>query len=235
MDTRIGLTLRTVLAVATVCAIASTTPAFAQTGAEYPRTMPGGGVPGGGYGGSSMGGGSITAPGPSGSGTSKTSVIPYDGPDEPTPVTTTHRRTVRHTKSVPEDRSAVEPATGHLKLIKNSYAYERPSSASTRIEPVEAGKYVNVIGTSHYYAQVKLKNSEIAYVPLTSIALVNPTDKMFKLTTDAAVLSAPGHSASKIAEVHRGRDVHVIGISLNYMKIRMKDGKEGYIPIHALE
>jgi hypothetical protein len=27
----------------------------------------------------------------------------------------------------------------------------------------------------------------------------------------------------------------VVGISLNYMKIRMKDGVEGYIPTTALE
>jgi uncharacterized protein YgiM (DUF1202 family) len=234
METRIRFTLKTTLALAAAWAMTSALPAFAQTGAEYPRTMPGGGVPGGPYGGSSIGGGSISAPAPSGGGPSKTTVVPY-GPDEPTPVTTTHHRTVRHIKSAPEDRSAVEPAQGHLKLVTNSYAYERPTSSSTRIQPVEAGKFVNVIGTSHYYAQVKLKNSEIAYVPLTAIALVNPTDKMFKLTADAAVLSTPNHAGSKIAEVHRGRDVHVVGIALNYMKIRMKDGKEGYIPIHALE
>ena len=231
MDARIGIYLKTTLAMVAACAIVSAAPAFAQTGIEYGNTFPGSGgvssLPGG-------GGGSISAPVPSGSGPSKTTVVPY-GPDEPTPVTTTHHRTVRHTRSVPEDRSSIEPAQGHLKLIKNSYAYERPTSSSTRIEPVEAGKFVNVIGTSHYYAQVKLKNSEIAYVPLTSIALVNPTDKMFKLTADAPVLSAPTHSASKIAEVHRGRDVHAIGIALSFVKIRMKDGKEGYIPIHALE
>jgi hypothetical protein len=198
--------------------------------------MPGGGVPGGGYGGS-IGGGSISAPAPSGSGASKTTEIPYDAPgaDETAPVATTHHRTVRHTKAVPVDTSAVEPAQGHLKLIKNSYAYERPTSGSTRIEPVEAGKYVNVIGTSRYYAQVRLKNSQIAYVPLNSVALVSPTDKMFKLTADAAVLSAPNHWGSKIAEVHRGYNVHVVGVALNYMRIRMKDGKEGYIPIHSLE
>ena len=231
MDTRIGLILSSTLAFAAACAIASATPAFAQTGIEYGNTFPGSSgvssLPGGGA-------GSISAPAPSGGGPSKTTVVPY-GPDEPMSVTTTHHRTVRHIRSVPEDRSSIEPAQGHLKLIKNSYAYERPTSSSTRIEPVEAGKFVNVIGTSHYYAQVKLKNSEIAYVPLTSIALVNPTDKMFKLTTDAAVLSAPNHLASKIAEVHRGRDVHAVGIALNYVRIRMKDGKEGYIPIHALE
>ena len=234
MTKPIGLTLQTTMIFAAVSVIAWTLPAFAQTGAEYPRTMPGGGVPGGAYGGSSVGGGSISAPVPSGTGPAKTTVVPY-GPDVPNSGLTTHRRAIRHVKSVPEDRSAVEPAQGHLKLIANSYAYERPTSSSTRIQPVEAGKFVNVIGTSRYYAQVKLKNSEIAYVPLTSIALVNPTDKMFKLTADAPVLSAPNHTGAKIAEVHRGRDVHVIGIALNYMKIRMKDGKEGFIPVSALE
>src|ERR1700680_3592443 len=43
MGTRIGSTLKTTLAFVAACAIASATPAFAQTGAEYPRTMPGGG------------------------------------------------------------------------------------------------------------------------------------------------------------------------------------------------
>jgi len=192
MDAPKGSLLKTIVALAAASAIASVTPVFAQTGAEYPRTMPGGGVPGGGYGGSG-GGGSISAPASSGSGPSGTTMIPYDEPggDEAAPVTTTHHRAARHTHSLPVDNSAVEPAQGHLKLIKNSYAYERPTSSSPRIEPVEAGKYVNVIGISHYYAQVKLKNSEIAYVPLSSVALVNPADKMFKLTADSAVLNAP--------------------------------------------
>ncbi len=197
MDTRAGSTsLKTALVLAAASAWSrGATPAFAQTGAEYPRTMPGGGeIPS--YGGGSIGGGgSISAPASSGSGPSGTTMIPYDEPggDEAAPVTTTHHRTVRHTHSLPVDTSAVEPAQGHLKLIKNSYAYERPTSSSPRIEPVEAGKYVNVIGLSHYYAQVKLKNSEIAYVPLSSVALVNPADKMFKLTADSAVLNAPNH------------------------------------------
>ena len=229
MNTRIGLTVMVTLVLAAISAFACAPPALAQTGAEYPRTMPNDTMPnygGGGYGGPA-GGGSISAPAPSGSGPSKTTVIPYSAP-------TTHR-TTRHVKSVPEDISTVEPAQGHLKLVKNSYAYERPTSSSTRIEPVEAGKYVNVIGTSHYYAQVKLKNSEIAYVPLSAVALVSPADKLFMLTSDSAVLNAPNHLGKKIAEVHQGHNVHVVGIALNYMKIRMKNGTEGYIPIHSLE
>ncbi len=241
MDTRSGLILKTTLALAAACAIASATPAFAQTGAEYPRTMPGGSAPGGGYGGS-IGGGSISAPAPSGSGATKTTEIPYESPADEGAApagashTSSHHHTVHRTKHAStEDKSAVEPAQGRLKLLQNSFAYERPSKSSTQIEPVQAGKFVNVIGTSRYYAQVKLKNSEIAYVPLTAIDLVKPTDKMFKLTADSAVLTAPNHSAAKIAEVHRGRDVHVVGIALNYMKIRMKNGLEGFIPVHALE
>jgi hypothetical protein len=227
-------------ALAAACAIALATPVFAQTGAEYPRTGTGvSTVPGGGMGGS-IGGGSIGAPAPSGSGETKTTEIPYKGsPDEDLPPSarpvhpTVH---VKHrAKASPVDTSAIEPAQGHLKLLKDSWAYERPSKSSTRIEQVHAGKYVNVMGTSKYYAQVKLKSGEIAYVPLTVLQLLAPTDKMFLLTNDANVLTGPTHGSSKIAEVHKGHDVHVVGIALNYLKIRMKDGLEGYIPISALQ
>ncbi len=237
----------TLMAWAAACAIAIAAPAFAQTGAEYPgagpgvSTAPGGGT-GGGMGGS-MGGGSISAPDPSGSGTTKTTEIPYDGsPDADLPPSarpahsSAHRHTVRHhVKSSRVDTSAIEPAQGHLKLVQDSWAYERPSKSSTHIEQVHAGKYVNVMGTSRYFAQVKLKSGEIAYVPLTALQLLSPTDKMFLLTGDANVLTAPTHRSTKIAEVHKGHDVHVVGIALNYLKIRMKDGLEGYIPISALQ
>jgi len=222
------------IACATTCAIAIAVPALAQTGAEYPNTMPGpAGVP-------AAGAGSVVPPAPSGSGSMRT----YENPagDETAPPPTgsapakTHHHVVRHhARSSSADSSAIEPAQGHLKLREDSWAYERPSKSSKKIQPVQSGKFVNVIGTSRYYAQVKLKNSEIAYVPLTALQLVAPTDKMFKLTSDASVLDEPNHAAKKLAEVHQGRDVHVIGVALNYMKIRMKSGVEGYIPISALQ
>ena len=236
METRINSTRKATLAFAAACAIAMATPAFAQTGAEYPRTMPETSVAPG------SGGGSISAPGPSGGGATKTTEIPYDGPsDEGAPPTGAapnsahHHRVKHHARSSSVDNSAVEPAQGHLKLIEDSWAYERRSKSSTQIEPVHAGKFVNLIGTSRYYAQVKLKSGEIAYVPLTALQLVAPTDQIFKLTADAAVLTAPNHAATKLAEVHNGRVVHVVGIALNYMKIRMNDGLEGYIPISSLQ
>jgi hypothetical protein len=214
------------------CVIAMASPALAQTGAEYPNTMPApAGVP-------AAGGGSIVPPAPSGSGGMRTYENPAGGEGAPPPPahrTATHHTVKHHAKSSSTDSSTIEPAEGRLKLIEDSYAYQRPSKSSKKVQPVQAGKFVNVIGTSRYYAQVRLKNSEIAYVPLAAIQLVAPTDKMFKLTADARVLDAPNHAARKVAEVHQGRSVHVVGIALNYMKIRMKDGVEGYVPISALQ
>ena len=35
--------------------------------------------------------------------------------------------------------------------------------------------------------------------------------------------------------IYQGRNIHIVGLSLNYMKIRMKSGLEGFVPITALE
>jgi hypothetical protein len=227
--TRIDSTLKAILVLAVACAVASS--AFAQTGAEYPNTMPGGTE--GPMPGPPSASGDVVPPAPSGSGTMRTYESPAGNEGAPSTTHATHHHTVRHHSS--EDTSIIEPAQGHLKLLEDSYAYERPTKSSKKVQPVEAGKFVNEIGTSRYYAQVKLKSSEIAYVPLSALQLVTPTDKSFLLTADASVLSEPNHAAKKLAEVHQGKNVHVVGIALNYMKIRMKDGLEGYIPITALQ
>jgi len=61
------------------------------------------------------------------------------------------------------------------------------------------------------------------------VDLIRPPDKAFQLTADTPVLAEPNHWAKKISGVLRGHNLHAIGISLNYMKIRMKDGVEGFI------
>jgi hypothetical protein len=228
------------LAVVAALAIASVMPAFAQTGGASPGAPPG--ISGAPVAGAPAAGASV----PSSIGATSTTETPYESPagDGAAPATLSHTSSHRHaaahhtkhTKySSTAESDVVEPAQGHLKLIHDSYAYRRPSKSSTKIQTVQGDKFVNVIGTTRHYAQVRLKDEEIAYVPLTAIDLVKPTDKQFTLTADSAVLSAPSHSSSKVAEVHRGRDVHVVGIAMNYAKIRMKNGTEGFIPIHVLE
>ncbi|MGC1679387.1 MAG: hypothetical protein WA740_17780, partial [Candidatus Binataceae bacterium] len=56
---------------------------------------------------------------------------------------------------------------------------------------------------------------------------------MFKLTANAAVLDKPDRWGKKLSEVHAGFDVHVVGIALSYVQIRMKSGLEGFIPTSA--
>ncbi len=132
-------------------------------------------------------------------------------------------------------KGEVESGSGMLKLTENGWAYATPSKASSHVQAVHAGKFVNVTGTTAHYVRVKLKSGATAYVPMTAVELAKPTDKVFRLTKDTPVLSVPNQHGKKLAEVHATHDVQVIGISVNYMKIRMKDGLEGFIAINALE
>jgi hypothetical protein len=80
-----------------------------------------------------------------------------------------------------------------------------------------------------------LKSGAAGFVPISAVELMRPQDKIMRLATDAAVLSQPNRYGKKLSEVHQGHDVHVIGVALNYVKIRMKSGLEGYIPMTAAE
>lgn len=129
----------------------------------------------------------------------------------------------------------VEPAQGRLKVIRDDWIFSAPSKWSKHVMRAHAGKFVNVTGTTHYYLQVKLKEGPTGYISPSAVELVKPTDKIFQLTRDADVREEPNHWAKKVAEVHKGHNVHITGVALNYMKIRMKNGIEGFIPASALE
>jgi hypothetical protein len=133
--------------------------------------------------------------------------------------------------SVPE----IEPAQARLKVLQASPVYSAPAKSSKHIEQLSPEKFVEVTGSTHYYLQVKLKSGETGYIEPTAVELVKPADKVFMLTHDAGVLDKPNRWGKKLAEVHQGHNVHVVGLSLNYMRIRMKSGLEGYVPMTALE
>jgi len=129
----------------------------------------------------------------------------------------------------------VEPGNARAKLLENTWAYSEPAKSSAHVEPVEQGKYVVVTGSTHYFVQVKLKSGKTAYVEQSAVDLIKPTDKIFKLTANAAVLDKPNRWGKKLSEVHAGFDVHVVGIALSYVQIRMKSGLEGFIPTSAMQ
>ncbi len=149
----------------------------------------------------------------------------------PTPIPPSHRASRRNSARAPE----IEPAQARLKVLQEAPVYSAPAKSSKHIDQLSPDRFVIVTGSTHYYLQVKLKSGQTGYIDPSAVELVKPTDKLFVLTHDAGVLEKPNRWAKKLSEVHRGRNVHVVGLALNYMKIRMKSGLEGFIPITALE
>src|SRR6266478_6477532 len=222
-------------AVVASCAIAWTatplTLALAQTGSESPNTLPDTKI--------------APAPGEESSSPAaapeRPAAAPSEGemaaPEVPPPPPVHHKTHHRAAKPAVATLSAteVEPAHARMKLKEDAWVFTRPTKSSKHVERVHADKYVEITGTTRNYLRVKLKSGQEAYLPISAVEITRPADKIFQLTSNAPVLSEPSHWGKKLSEVHKGHSVHVVGVSLNYMKIRMKDGVEGYIPTTALE
>jgi hypothetical protein len=150
---------------------------------------------------------------------------------------TAHHSQWRHRASTsqPPLSVVVEPTHAMLKLNRDEWAYAGPATSSRTLERVHAGKFLDVTGSTHYYLQVKLRSGATGYVPISAVDLTRPADKIMRLSSNAAVVSQPNRYGQKLSEVHQGHDVHIIGLSMNYVKIRMKSGLEGYIPMTAAE
>ncbi len=162
----------------------------------------------------------------------ETAVVPGDAPAaEPAPE---KPASAPHAVTAPV-KTDVEAARAKLKLVTDTPIYAAPSKSSKQIEKGEAGKFVNVTGSTHYFLQVKLKSGQTGYLDPAAVDLVKPADKIFALTSDAPVLDKPNRWGKKVAEVHKGHDVHVIGVALSYTKIRMKSGLEGFITMTAMQ
>lgn len=147
-----------------------------------------------------------------------------------------HRPTPRpNATPIPNLVFEVEPADARVLLHSDTTAYLQPSKLSPVVEELQAGKFIHVTGSTHYFVQAKLKNGSVAYVLSDDAYLTVPADKIFRLTSDTPVLERPNKWAKQLAIVHQGHDVHVVGVALSYMKIQMKSGLEGYITTRALE
>jgi hypothetical protein len=142
-----------------------------------------------------------------------------------------HHASSKNTVREPE----IEPAKARLKVLADSPVYVAPAKSSKHIEQLTRDKFVEVTGSTHYFLRVNLKNGQTGYIEPSAVELVRPADKVFVLTHDAAVVDKPNRWGKKLAEVHATHNVHVVGLSLDYMQIRMKSGLEGFIPMTALE
>ena len=146
------------------------------------------------------------------------------------PKTTSH-----HASSRSAGPPEIEPAAARLKVLDAAPVYSAPTKSSRKIEQLTPEKFVEVTGSTHYYLQVRLKSGQTGYIEPSAVELIKPVDKVFVLTRDAAVLEKPNRWSKKLSEVHKGHNVHIVGLSLSYMQIRMKSGLQGFIPTSALE
>src|SRR5229473_3250044 len=162
-----------------------------------------------------------------------TRIAPAPGEESSSPAAAPERPAAAPSETATE--TEVEPAHARMKLKEDAWVFTRPTKWSKHVERVHADKYVDITGTTRNYLRVKLKSGQEAYLPISAVEITRPADKIFQLTSNAPVLSEPSHWGKKLSEVHKGHSVHVVGVALNYMKIRMKDGVEGYIPTTALE
>ena len=124
----------------------------------------------------------------------------------------TSKKPRTHHKAAAAAPPEVEPATARLRVIHDGWIYAAPSKTSKQIEKATIGKFVDVTGSTKYYLQAKLKNGQTGYISPSDVELVKPTDKIFLLTQDAAVLEAPNRWAEETrrsaSKSQRPRDRH---------------------------
>jgi hypothetical protein len=163
----------------------------------------------------------------------ETSVVPSQESPPPPPPKHASARAAHPAASLA--KFEVEPASAVVKLTNDTAVLAEPDKASKHLDQVHGGKFIDVTGSTRNFLQVKLKSGQTGYIDPSTVELVKPTDKIFTLTTDSAVLEKPNKWSKKLSEVHKGHDVHVVGVALDYTKIRMKSGLEGYIPMSSLQ
>jgi tetratricopeptide (TPR) repeat protein len=60
-------------------------------------------------------------------------------------------------------------------------------------------------------------------------------NRKFLLTHNSPVYETPDDNANVVAQVHRGKYVRVTGISGNWLRVQLKTGTVGFIPVSAAE
>jgi tetratricopeptide (TPR) repeat protein len=64
---------------------------------------------------------------------------------------------------------------------------------------------------------------------------IHELNRKFLLTHDSPVYETPQESANVVAQVHRGKYVKVTGIAGKWLRIEMKNGTVGFVPVTAAE
>jgi uncharacterized protein YgiM (DUF1202 family) len=71
--------------------------------------------------------------------------------------------------------------------------------------------------------------------PPASAASVKPVKRRFLLSKPTAIYSAPNTSSAVVEHVRGGIHVNVTGITGDWLQLKLRNGKTGYIPAEAAE
>jgi tetratricopeptide (TPR) repeat protein len=64
---------------------------------------------------------------------------------------------------------------------------------------------------------------------------IKPVNKRFRLTQNSPVYQMNNNTAPVVAQVHRGKFVHVTGIAGDWLQVQLRNGTVGFIPVAAAE
>jgi tetratricopeptide (TPR) repeat protein len=64
---------------------------------------------------------------------------------------------------------------------------------------------------------------------------IRPFNKKFLLTHDSPVYDTPQDTGNVLAQVHRGKYIKVTGIAGDWLRIQMRNGTVGFVPVTAAE
>ncbi|MGH7865513.1 MAG: hypothetical protein ACREQB_11005 [Candidatus Binataceae bacterium] len=129
----------------------------------------------------------------------------------------------------------VEPANAKLKIISAGSVMANPWKTARKLQPLDVGKVLIVTGSTRDYVQVRLKDGTVGYVDPASVDLVKSADQVFMVTHDSPLYERPNRFSKKVGEVVHGKGVKVTGIALNYLRVKLRNGVTGFVPISALQ
>jgi Flp pilus assembly protein TadD len=141
-----------------------------------------------------------------------------------------------------EYRTAVglEPRNAHSHLALATLLNSQPNRQNeaqaeyARVKALDPNLVPgNALGTAILPAPANSTTASTA--PVVQEPAIRQTDKRFVLTHDSPVYQSMNESSPVIAQVHRRRYVHVTGLSGQWLRIQLRNGTIGFIPVNAAE
>jgi tetratricopeptide (TPR) repeat protein len=129
-------------------------------------------------------------------------------------------------------------AQSHLALatLLNSLPHRQSEAEAeyARVEALDPGLVpATSVGTASIQAPANVTTPSIAAI--AQEPAIRQTDKRFVLTHDSMVYQSMSDSSPVIAQVHRRKYVHVTGLGGEWLRIQLRNGKIGFIPVTAAE